>query len=92
MRGTWRSTHIKEGTSEKKADDSFQFAFAPGGTLETVIYTTLGNVANRGTYSLDGKNIKTTGPFGTMRVEGATTSTLELFSYDMTTTYYLTRR
>ena len=92
LRGTWRSTHIKIGDGEKKSEDSFQFGFGPGGVLETLIYTSLGNVGNKWTYSLDGKNLKTTSQFGTLRADAVTPTSLELFSYDTSTVYYLTRR
>jgi hypothetical protein len=92
LRGTWRSTHIKEGAKERTAETSFQFTFAPDGKMQTVIYTSMANVANVWTYSLDGKNIKTDSMFGTLRADAVTPGTLELFSYETSTVYFVTRR
>lgn len=92
LRGTWNSTHIKVGDDgSKKAETSFHFTFHPDGRLETLI-TTMFNVANKWTYSLDGKNVKTNSIFGTLRVDAVTPTSIELFSYDSTTTYYCTRQ
>ena len=92
LRGTWKSTHVKVGDDgSKKAEKSFQFTFHPDGRLETVI-STMFTVANKWTYSLDGKNVKTNSIFGTIRVDAITPTSVELFSYDATTTYYCARQ
>ncbi len=67
-------------------------SFLPNGRLQYHMVTPFGDVDQSASWELDGKNIKSDGIYKTMRADGWGATTLKLFIYDLSQTYYCTKK
>ncbi len=91
--GAWTATHSKQGDAAKKEEsDVVKFEFRADGTYRHVIEASLAAMDETYGYKLEGRNVTTTSPHGTYRINSVDAQRLELFSYEFTTTWYLAKR
>jgi hypothetical protein len=87
--GTWRATHTREGTADKKeVSATIHCTFNLDGSY---VLKVSGNSDKTYKYRLDGKNMITDSPEGTYRVDEVTAQTMQLFHYGTSTVWYLER-
>jgi ABC-type glycerol-3-phosphate transport system substrate-binding protein len=93
IRGTWKCTHTKVGDDGEKNEQPMDvvYAFNADGTYRLVIHGGPFGMDKTYKFHLDGKNVTTDSPHGTYRVDDVTASSMDLFNYDATTTWYLQR-
>jgi hypothetical protein len=90
MVGSWQIASYKTHDGLTKTwDGTTTFAFTADGKFDSAIGTPLGTVERSDTYSLEGRNVKTSHPaFPTLRAE-SWTANLVLLNYARSETLYL---
>lgn len=93
LEGRWQSTHAKVGDGEKKPTSDVQIVFNPNGTYKHYLPMPFGGKASFDyKFTLEGRNMVTSSPHGTYRVDSVSPTELALFNYDATTIWYFTRQ
>jgi len=83
----------KEGAEPKSDSSGLKFTFQPDGRGAYVAPAPIGSpVQANYTYHLEGRNILMDGPIKAFRADDFSGATLKLFLYDMSQTYFCTKR